>query len=93
MNSNRFGENMINYYESSDHYEINELYNKNKLKVKTVVLTDGEVNKNTTIIDYSNGVELNGNKYAVDRVEKSVIECDKAKLKKELKDMYGIKMV
>ena len=78
MNSNRFGENMINYYESSDHYEINELYNKNKLKVKTVVLTDGEVNKNTTIIDYSNGVELNGNKYAVDRVEKSVIECDKA---------------
>ena len=78
MNSNIFGENMINYYESSDHYEINELYNKNKLKVKTVVLTDGEVNKNTTIIDYSNGVELNGNKYAVDRVEKSVIECDKA---------------
>lgn len=78
MNSNRFGKNMINYYESSDHYEINELYNKNKLKVKTVVLTDGEVNKNTTIIDYSNGVELNGNKYAVDRVEKSVIECDKA---------------
>lgn len=78
MNSNRFGENMINYYESSDHYEINELYNKNKLKVKTVVLTDGEVNKNTTIIDYSNGVELNGNKYAVDRVEKSVIECNKS---------------
>ena len=74
----KYGENMINYYESSDHYEINELYNKNKLKVKTVVLTDGEVNKNTTIIDYSNGVELNGNKYAVDRVEKSVIECDKA---------------
>lgn len=78
MISNRFGENMINYYESSDHYEINELYNKNKLKVKTVVLTDGEVNKNTTIIDYSNGVELNGNKYAVDRVEKSVIECNKS---------------
>lgn len=74
----KYGENMINYYESSDHYEINELYNKNKLKVKTVVLTDGEVNKNTTIIDYSNSVELNGNKYAVDRVEKSVIECDKA---------------
>lgn len=78
MISNRFGENMINYYESSDHYEINELYNKNKLKVKTVVLTDGEVNKNTTIIDYSNGVELNGNKHAVDRVEKSVIECNKS---------------
>lgn len=74
----KYGENMINYYESSDHYEINELYNKNKLKVKTVVLTDGEVNKNTTIIDYSNSVELNGNKYAVDRVEKSVIECNKS---------------
>lgn len=74
----KYGEKMINYYESSDHYEINELYNKNKLKVKTVVLTDGEVNKNTTIIDYSNGVELNGNKYAVDRVEKSVIECNKS---------------
>ena len=74
----KYGENMINYYESSDHYEINELYNKNKLKVKTVVLTDGEVNKNTTIIDYSNSVEPNGNKYAVDRVEKSVIECNKS---------------
>lgn len=74
----KYGENMINYYESSDHYEINELYNKNKLKVKTVVLTDGEVNKNTTIIDYSNSVELDGNKYAVDRVEKSVIECNKS---------------
>lgn len=37
----KYGENMINYYESSDHYEINELYNKNKLKVKTVILTDG----------------------------------------------------
>ena len=78
MNSNRFGESMINYYESKTNYEINESYNKNKLKVKTVVLTDGEVNKNTTIIDCSNSVELNGNKYAVDRVEKSVIECNKA---------------
>lgn len=79
MNSNRFGENMINYYESKNDYQIYSAYKKGKLKVKTIVMTDGEVTKIPSVIDYTENIELHGNKYAVDKIEKSIVKCDNSK--------------
>ena len=75
MNSNRFGENMINYIEMKDSINIVNGYNDDTLKMKTLVITDEKVKIKNISLDKGGYVILHNNKYKLDLIERLNIEC------------------
>lgn len=65
---NRFGENMINYYEMKNILQTLDAYKKNDLKIKTIILTDDAILEMSNLIKEEKEIILDKNIFKIDKV-------------------------
>lgn len=65
---NRFGENMVNYYEMKNILQTLDAYKKNDLKIKTIILTDDAILEMSNLIKEEKEIVLDKNIFKIDKV-------------------------
>ena len=68
VNKSKFGENMINHYEMKNVLQMFDAYNKNDLKIKTIILTDDAILEINNLIKEEKEIILDKNVFIIDKV-------------------------
>ena len=68
VNKSKFGENMIKYYEMKNVLQLFDAYNKNDLKIKTIILTDDAILEMNNLIKEEKEIILDKSVFKIDKV-------------------------
>lgn len=74
----RFGENMIYYHELDNKFIMYDAYNKDTLKVKSVIITDGVVSLINTSDIESKTITIDNSKHNIDKLVKKEVGVSSA---------------
>lgn len=67
-NKSKFGEDMIKYYEMKNVLQMFDAYNKNDLKIKTIILTDDAILEMNNLIKEEKEIILDKSVFKIDKV-------------------------
>lgn len=67
-NKSKFGENMIKHYEMKNVLQMVDAYNKNDLKIKTIILTDDAILEMDNLIKEEKEIILDKSVFKIDKV-------------------------
>lgn len=68
VNKSKFGENMIKHYEMKNVLQMFDAYNKNDLKIKTIILTDDAILEMNNLIKEEKEIILDKSVFKIDKV-------------------------
>ena len=68
VNKSKFGEDMIKYYEMKNVLQMFDAYNKNDLKIKTIILTDDAILEMNNLIKEEKEIILDKSVFKIDKV-------------------------